>query len=157
MEFIDLSHVKIGELLTILNEQKIRKHLIEHAYFDVASLRQWVENKIKIDLLPGCRIRAVYINGILAGWCGIQPDDKGFELAIVISQKFWGSGTLVFKELMRWAKELGHKEVLLHLLESRPEYRILKRVATQVHKTELLGRSFTTYYIGVGSDAYYDV
>ncbi len=110
-----------------------------------------MEEKINTDAIEGCRIRAVYIDGTLAGWCGIQPDDNGFELAIVISKDFWGFGMAIFKTLMRCAKELGHKEILFHLLESRPEYKALSKIATKVHKTELADRNFTTYYIAVGN------
>ncbi|NER84389.1 MAG: GNAT family N-acetyltransferase [Leptolyngbya sp. SIO1D8] len=153
IEFMDFNHVNPEDLLAILNEQKLREHLIDHAYFDAISLKEWIDVKVKIDSLPGCRVRAIYIGGALAGWCGIQPDDKGFELAIVISQKFWGSGISIFKTLMNWAKEFGHKEILFHLLESRPEYKALKKMATKVHKTQLLGRCFTTYYIAVDNGA----
>lgn len=136
--------------MEILNEDSLRTHLIDHPYFDSVSVQAWMDEKINVDSIQGCRIRAVYIDGDLAGWCGIQPDDNRFELAIVISQKFWGFGISIFKSLMRWADEIGHKEVLFHLLDSRPEYKALNKMASKVHKTELLGRCFTTYYIPIG-------
>lgn len=91
----------------------------------------------------------MFIGGVLAGWCGIQPDDNGFEIAIGIAKDFWGFGISIFQEMMLWAKEMGHKEIVLHLLETRPEYKFLKRKATKVQKTELFGRNFTTYFISV--------
>ena len=51
---------------------------------------------------------------------------------------------------MCWAKELGHKEILFHLLESRPEYKSLNKMSTKVYKTELAGRCCTTYHVDVG-------
>ena len=148
--FLCFDQVNPKDFMAIVNEDSLRTHLIDHPYFDAVSLQEWMEDKIKVDAVEGCRIRAVYIDEVLAGWCGIQPDDNGFELAVVISQKYWGSGIPVFKEIMRWAKELGHKEILFHLLETRPEYKALNRMATKVHKTEQLGRCFTTYHIPVG-------
>lgn len=150
--YMIFNHVESEDLLAILNQDELRAHLVEHAYFDAASLEIWMEDKIAIDSLPGCRVRAVYIDGTLAGWCGIQPDKNGHELAIVISKKFWGSGLAIFKVLMNWAKDLGHKEILFHLLDSRPEYKALNKIATKVHKTELLGRCFTTYCIAVNGE-----
>lgn len=147
IEFKDFTHINSKDLTILLNENKIREHLVEHPYFDDISIDKWIKEKIEIDSLSGCRIRAVYINENLAGWCGIQPDEKGFELAIVISENFWGSGISIFKTLISWAKELGHKEVLFHLLESRTEYKALNKIATKVKKTKLLGRYFLTYYI----------
>ena len=150
IEFLCLNQVNPEEFMVVVNEDALRTHLIDHPYFDATSIQAWMEDKIKTDSIQGCRIRAEFIDGALAGWCGIQPDDNGFELAIVISQKFWGFGISIFKILMRWAKELGHKEILFHLLESRPEYRALNKIATKVHKTELAGRCFTTYHVSVG-------
>ena len=151
IEFLCFNQVNPEHFLGVINEDSLRTHLIDHPYFDVASLQAWMEDKIKVDAVQGCRIRAVYIGGVLAGWCGIQPDDNGFELAIVISQKFWGFGIPIFKVLMCWANEMGHKEILFHLLESRPEYKALNRISTKVHKTEQLGRCFTTYHVPVGN------
>lgn len=149
IQFLAFNQVSPEDLMVILNEDSLRMHLIDHPYFDVISLQAWMDDKIKVDAIQGCRIRAVYINGVLAGWCGIQPDDNGFELAIVISQRFWGFGISIFKTLMCWAHELGHKEILFHLLESRPEYKALNKISNKVYKTEKLGRYFTTYHIPV--------
>ena len=149
IEFISFNRVAAEDFLPVVNDDSLRKHLIDHPYFDSASIRQWVDGKEQVESIPGCRIRAIFVGGILAGWCGIQPDDNGFEIAIVISKEFWGFGISIFQEMMSWAKDMGHKEVMFHLLETRPEYRSLKRKATKIEKTELLGRSFTTYFISV--------
>ncbi|BBM03020.1 GNAT family N-acetyltransferase [Microbulbifer sp. GL-2] len=150
--YMSFNKVDSEGLLAVLNQDELRTHLVKHAYFDAASLETWMEEKITVDSLPGCRVRAVYIDDTLAGWCGIQPDDNGHELAIVISKKFWGNGPAIFKVLMSWAKDLGHKEILFHLLDSRPEYNALNKIATKVHKTELLGRCFSTYCIAVNGE-----
>lgn len=149
INFENFKNTTPKDFLAILNDDTLRKHLINHPYFDVSSINEWMEEKSKIDTLPNCRIRAVYINNTLAGWCGIQPDDNGAELAIVLSQAFWGYGISIFKILMGWAEELKHKEVVFHLLDSRSEYKALKRIASKVEKTELLGACFTTYHIPV--------
>jgi hypothetical protein len=150
IKFLCFNQVNPEDFLAIVNDESLRIHLIDHPYFDAPSLQAWMEDKIRVDGIQGCRIRAVNIDGELAGWCGIQPDDNGFELAIVISQKFWGFGIPIFKILMCWANELGHKEILFHLLDSRPEYKALIKMSTKVHKTEQLGRCFTTYHVAVG-------
>ncbi|MBO2654675.1 N-acetyltransferase [Shewanella algae] len=149
IEFLHFNQVNHTEFMDVVNQDSLRIHLIEHPYFDETSLHAWMNEKINTDAIHGCRIRAVYIGGVLAGWRGIQPDDNGFELAIVISQKFWGFGIPIFKKLMCWAKELGHKEILFHLLESRREYKVLNKMSTKVYKTELSGRCFTTYHLAV--------
>ena len=149
IEFSNFNQVNPEDFLPVVNEQMLRKHLIDHPLFDSASIREWIRGKSESESIPGCRVRVVFIDGTLAGWCGIQPDDNGFEIAIVISRNFWGFGISIFKELMCWAKELGHKDLVFHLLETRSEYKFLKKKATKVQKTELWGRSFTTYFISV--------
>lgn len=109
IKFVGFEHVEPDRFLAVVNEDMIRKHLIEHPLFNSVSIKEWMDGKVKTDSLSGCRIRAVYIDGVLAGWCGIQPDDNGVELAIVISQAFWGAGISIFKTLINWANELGHK------------------------------------------------
>ncbi|MBF5057380.1 hypothetical protein Y5W_02674 [Alcanivorax sp. 521-1] len=147
LELVDLTRVDSEDLLAVLNEAPLRKHLVDHACFDGDSVQEWVSEKRRLDALPGCRVRGILVDGKLAGWCGIQPDDHGFELAIVLSQRAWGLGIAVFRILMGWASEFGHEEVVFHLLGSRPEYRSLARMARKVHRSELLGRRFTTYHL----------
>jgi len=149
IEFLHFGEANPEEFRAVLNEDSLRTHLIDHPYFDITRFQSWRDDKIQLDSLPGCRVRAVYIDGALAGWCGIQPDDRGHEIAIVISKKFWGFGIAIFRHIMCWAKELGHKEILFHLLDSRPEYKALNKMASKVQKTELAGRCFTTYYLSL--------
>lgn len=149
IEYKQFSQVRPGELVPVLNDPTLRRHLVEHSLFDPNNIREWIDHKSRTDATPGCRVRVVYIGAEVAGWCGIQPDESGFEIAIVISKKFWGFGIAIFKELMGWAQELGHKELVFHLLETRAEYRLLKRKATKIKQTELLGRRFTTFFISV--------
>ncbi|MEO1901127.1 MAG: GNAT family N-acetyltransferase [Alcanivorax sp.] len=149
LEFVALDRVEPEALLGLMNQEPLRRHLVNHAHFDSAGIRGWVQEKLTVNALPGCRVRAIRVDGNLAGWCGIQPDDHGFELAIVLSHKAWGRGIAVFRTLMDWASEFGHEEVVFHLLDSRPEYRSLARMARKVHESELLGRRFTTYHLAV--------
>ena len=75
---------------------------------------------------------------------GGKPDECGFEVAIVVSKKFWGSGISIFRTLLLWAGQLGHKEVVFHLLDSRREYKLLAKKANRVRSSQLLGRRFNT-------------
>jgi len=147
--YLDFEQANHQDLLAIANENDTRTHLIQHPQFDNDSIKAWIKDKKQIDAMPGCRVRVVVINDLVAGWCGVQPDDNGVEIAIVIGQQFWGAGKQIFKTMMLWAAELGHKEVLFHLLETRKQYKSLSKLATQVHKTQLLGRTFTTYHLPV--------
>ncbi len=149
IEYLKLSEVNPNDFIPLLNSQKIREHLIEHDLFNAGTVKDWINSKIIIDTTQGCKIRAIIYKNQLAGWCGIQYENGKYEIAIVIGDKFWGLGKNVFQEMMCWAKELGHDEVFIHLLHTRPEYKFLQKISINVYETELLGSKFTTYQLAV--------
>lgn len=154
LHYIPFAQVDPLTLLPVLNESPIREHLVQHALFDADSVRGWAAGKAQADQQPGCRTRVILQAGHVVGWCGIQREGKDHELAIVLAQASWGCGPAVFRQLIAWAREFGHQEVVLHLLDSRREYRFLTRLATHTCRTRLLGRDFTTYRIAVGRLGY---
>ena len=149
IQYIRFEDVNPSDLILILNEDKVRDHLVLHPAFDSNNINDWVNSKIDCNSNSGCRTRVIAENNKLVGWCGIQQDNNGYEIAIVLSKTCWGFGPLVFQELLVWAKELGHIEVIIHLLETRPEYKFLKRISSKVSRTKMLNRVFTTYHIPV--------
>ncbi len=149
IEFQCLDAFEPKEFLAFLNSAKVRRHLVQHHQFDEAAAAQWLAAKLSIDEMPGCRLRAVCVDGELAGWCGIQPDDAGYELAVVLDERYWGIGLEVYRSMMAWAAELGHKFVNVHLLATRPEYRFLRKMATSVTRGDWQGEAFISYRLAV--------
>jgi len=149
IEYLKFHEINPNDFIPLLNNKKIREHLIEHELFGTDSVDAWIKTKIKVDSTNGCRVRAIVCNKQLAGWCGIQLENEKYEIAIVITDKFWGLGKDVFYDIMRWAKNLGHKEILIHFLHTRPEYKFLRKISTKVYQSELLGNKFTTYQLAV--------
>jgi len=149
LEYIKFSEVDPDHLLPLLNKQTTRAHLIDHALFDLATVRLWMQEKLALDATPGCKVRAILADKTLAGWCGIQLEQGAYELAIVIDDKYWGIGTSVFADMMVWAKALGHASIRIHLLHTRREYKFLHKMAKRVYESKLLGRRFTSYELEV--------
>lgn len=149
IEYVSFSEINPDDFSSVLNDDALRKHLMPHACFDAITIRDWMSGKVQCDSMPGCRVRAVLVNGDLAGWCGIQAEGNEFEMAVVIGRQYWGLGLSVFRTLIVWAKELQHQVVVFHLLGSRPQYRFLKRKALKVKRQQLWGRNFTSYWISV--------
>ena len=149
IEYINFKDVTPNDFIPILNKQKIREHLIDHQLFDENTVKKWLNNKIMVDSTQGCKVRAILIDKQLAGWCGIQLEDKKYEIAVVIDDIYWGLGRQIFLDLMTWAKELGHKTVFIHFLYTRPEYKFLRKLSKNIYESELLGSKFTTYQLEV--------
>ena len=81
IHYLSFKQADSKALMAVVNEDALRKHLVDHPYFDETSIQAWVQEKIDTDEMPGCRVRVVVIDGVLAGWCGIQPDEHGVEIA----------------------------------------------------------------------------
>ena len=149
IEYVKLDEVDPAEFLPLLNSQKIREHLVDHPVFDAETVRAWLAAKIEVDTSQGCKVRAIVVNAQLAGWCGIQLEGGEYEIAVVLDDDYWGLGGRVFREIMGWAKDLGHETVFIHFLHTRPEYGFLRRVAKNVYESELMGSKFRTYELAV--------
>jgi len=151
ISYSEIHEVNPNDFIELLNSKKTREHLIEHEPFDSETINTWIKSKEKVNATKGCKIRAISCDNELAGWCGIQYESGKYEIAIVINDKFWGIGKNVFQEIMCWAKELGHNKVEIHLLESRPEYKFLQKISTNVFESQVLGRKFITYQLDVNN------
>ncbi|MCC4262857.1 GNAT family N-acetyltransferase [Oceanimonas baumannii] len=151
IQYIPLDSIAPEEMIPILNKLSTRKHLIAHEAFDLASVKSWINDKLDQDRLEGCIVRAIKLDGKLAGWCGIQPSDLGHEIAIVLDETCWGIGQSVFKSLILWANDAGLEVVYIHLLYTRPEYRFLRNISQRTFQTEMLGSTFTTYELNVSN------
>lgn len=149
LEYVRLSKINPDDFICLLNKKKVREHLIEHEMFDADTVESWIKDKIKVDSIRGCKVRAIISHNHLVGWCGIQLENDKYEVAIVIDDKHWGIGKYVFKEIMSWAKTLGHDELYIHFHHTRPEYKFLRRISKNVSQSEFLGSKFTTYQLMV--------
>lgn len=149
IEYVKLNEVALTDFVSLLNKQKIREHLIDHPLFDIVNAKAWIEAKLQVDCSPGCKVRAILVNKHLAGWCGIQIQDGQYEIAVIIDDKYWGLGVKIFREMMIWAKNLGHKSIFIHFHHTRPEYRFLRKISKNVYESKLLGSKFTSYELAV--------
>ena len=138
------------EWLELLNSELVRKYLIQHPPFTTETLRNWLQNKIKIDQEPACRVRAIRSDEKLIGWCGIQVEAGDYELALVLSPKFWGHGREAMNQILIWAQELGHKQLLTHLPQTRPQTKALERLfGKPIRVSNIQGNVFNTYRIEI--------
>lgn len=148
-KYVRLEEIQEHDLKTLLNKRRVREHLVEHNLFDTNSIKSWIDDKCAIDSRPGCRVRAIVSNATVVGWCGIQLESGKYEVAIVLDEGSWGIGRRIFGDIMRWAKEFGHDEVFIHFLDTRPEYKFLRKISKNVFETEMYDRKFTTYQLSV--------
>ncbi|WP_126452355.1 GNAT family N-acetyltransferase [Sulfuriflexus mobilis] len=147
--YVKFNEISSNQFMPLLNKQKLRKHLMGHDLFNESTTKEWMESKVKVDSSHGCKVRAILIDKQLAGWCGIQLEDGKYEISIVIDENYWGLGKKIFRDVMAWAKDFGHKTVYIHFLYTRPEYKFLRKISKNVYESELFGNKFTTYELAV--------
>ena len=149
IEYRAINQVDPEQLLSLLNKERVRSHLMRHPRFDRESLQKWLNDKLEMDSTPGCRVQAIVVEGQCVGWCGIQRGTSEYEIAVVLDDSHWGLGRRIFRHLMAWAQEFGHQTVSIHFLHTRPEYGFLRKMAKRVYKSEIQGNKFTTYTLAV--------
>lgn len=149
LEYALLTDINQEALTTVLNSPRIRKHLITHDLFTSDTIVEWINAKMEVNATTGCKVRAIVYEGKLAGWCGIQLENEKYEMAIILDDRFWGLGKPVFKEMMHWAKAMGHKEVYINFLHTRPRYKFLDKLAISITEETLLGDTFLCYQLKV--------
>lgn len=149
LSYTPLNNVSLPDLMRLLNKARVREHLMAHSVFDLNSTQAWINSKMQVDETEGCIVRAVLIEGALAGWCGIQLERNQPELAIVLDDQYWGAGKQIFRDMSLWARDLGHSKVYIHLLDTRRSYRFLTKIAERVYPSKLYGHQFMTYEISV--------
>lgn len=152
IDYIPLESSPRSDLLRIMNDERVRRHLIGGERFTTESLEAWIEVKSRMDEDPSCRIRGVRVHGEYAGWCGIQREEDGtYGLGIILDPEYWGCGPAIFEDMVQWSRELGHREVFVHLLDSRPVSRFLsKRMNADCETVLMLGRTFRRYRLSLG-------
>jgi RimJ/RimL family protein N-acetyltransferase len=163
IRYLSFDEADVDRLFQVLNNPAVRKHLIEHPIFDRVTFAQWVEGKRDIDRLSGCRIRGVELDGKIVGWCGVQggPTTEGvdleinapeggvrYDIGIILEPSAWGVGPKIFRDMIDWAIELGHREIYIYLLDSRRAARPLLRYGfKEFGMITMLGRTFRAYVL----------
>ena len=149
IEYIGIESSPRDDLLRIMNDARVRKHLLGGKSFTPDSLERWVSGKRKVDQKEGCRVNGILIDGNCAGWCGIQLEDDGtYGLGIILDSEFWGYGKQIYQDMIVWARELGHQEVYLHLLDSRTRYSgLMRKLNAECEEVQLFERTFLRYRI----------
>lgn len=110
-------------------------------------LRGWVAEKEAITQQHGFGPQAILLDGHFAGWGGIEPDDAGASISLVLFPAFWGRGHQVLDVLLEEAfGGLGLPYVLVEFPPSRTRIRGLLRLGfREVGERTIVGERFIVY------------
>jgi ribosomal-protein-alanine N-acetyltransferase len=87
------------------------------------------------------------IDGKFAGWGGLQYEDGDADLGLVLYPDYWGTGKIIYEEIIRRAfGEMGLESVTILFPPSRTRVKGILRLGFQLDgEVELYGEQFIRY------------
>lgn len=148
VEFRRLKEVAKEDLLELMNKSQVIQHMpLAKKTFDESDLQKFVAAKEGHWEEHGFGPWAFYVDGVFAGWGGLQMEGGDVEIAIVLHPKFWGYGKEIYKRIIKEAfEERGFKSIILLFPPSRSRVKGLERLGFK-RDGELLieGHKFLRY------------
>jgi len=130
IEFKRLSQVTSGDIISLMNDPLVRRHMplmLDH--FDEVYCRAFVDDKERLWMKHGYGPWAILIDGVFAGWGGVQPESGEADIALVLKPAYWGAGGQLIRVILgRAFRELGLDTVTTLLPPTRIRVRGLTRL-----------------------------
>lgn len=148
VEFRPLGEVAACELVELFNLPEVRRHLpLAEGPFTTASCETFLAAKERMWDEHGFGPWAFYIDGVFAGWGGLQPEGPEADLGFVLHPRAWGLGAALAREFLRQAfAEMRRASVTVLLPGSRSRVRALARLGFEEDgPTTIAGRPFVRY------------
>ena len=117
VELIRLGEVRLADIVALHNDPRVLRHMpLAGGTFDESECRKWVESKERQWDKNGYGPWGILINGMFAGWGGLQLEMGDADLALVLSPEYWGYGRVVYKKIIKIAFEEMDFESITALL-----------------------------------------
>jgi RimJ/RimL family protein N-acetyltransferase len=153
--FAPLSTVDAERLRELVSDPQVVLHmpLSGPEPMTLDELQEWIEGKEAITREHGFGPQAILIDGELAGWGGIEADDAGASVSLVLSPAFWGHGRQILDVLLDEAFERRRLPyVLVEFPPTRTRVRGLLRLGfREVEERTIEGERFVVYRLDAPS------
>lgn len=98
LERVDLRTIPIPELLELMNDPRVGRHLpLLSGTFDAEAAHAFLEAKAAMWREHGYGPWGFRIDGRFAGWGGLQPEQGEADFALVLAPAYWGWGRRIFE------------------------------------------------------------
>lgn len=148
IELRRLKSVAKADLLELMNNSQVIQHMpLAKKTFDDDDCRKFVADKESHWEEHGFGPWAFYVEGVFAGWGGLQMEGDDVEIAIVLHPKFWGYGKDIYKRMIKEAfEERGLKSIIVLFPPSRSRVKGLERLGFKKDGELLIqGHKFLRY------------
>ncbi len=104
IEFRRLDEVNKEELIDLMNNPLVRRQLpLAKDVFDDKAYQKFIQIKNNLWKEHGYGPWAFFINKKFVGWGGLQYEEGGPDLALILHPKYWGTGKIIYKQIIRKA------------------------------------------------------
>ncbi len=133
LEFKRLTEVDLADIVALHNNPDVLRQMpLGSANFDQAKARDWVSQKDAQWAQHGYGPWAFFVDQQFAGWGGLQQEAGDADLALVLHPRFWGSGRVIYREIVQRAFTImGLKSITILLPPSRTKIKGVFRLGFQ--------------------------
>jgi [ribosomal protein S5]-alanine N-acetyltransferase len=130
IEFKMLAGVDKFDIIELMNNPLVRRQMpLAVGNFGIAEVEKFVALKEALWNEYGYGPWAFIVDGIFAGWGGLQPESGCPDLGLVLHPNYWGLGRVLYKEIMSRAfGEMGFDTVTVLLPPTRKKIKGLLRL-----------------------------
>lgn len=130
LRFKRLTEVGLAEIIALNNNPEVLRHMPQAtADFDEVKAKDWVENKDAQWSKYGYGPWAFFVDQEFVGWGGLQHEAGEADLALVLHPKYWGSGKVIYQEIINRAfTTMGLSSITILLPPSRKRVRGIFRL-----------------------------
>lgn len=148
IEFKRLTDVPVADLVALFAHPDVRRHLpLATGDFSVEACERFVAAKERQWSEHGYGPWAFFVDGVFAGWGGLQPEGGDADLGLVLHPSYWGLGPRLFRTILRRAfEEMAFESVIVLVPPSRTRTRAILRLGFRPDgEIEIASQRFLRY------------
>lgn len=130
IDFRRLSQVSPQAIIELMNQRAVRRHLpLARGHFGLSDCEKFVAAKERMWEESGFGPWAFVLDDEFIGWGGLQPEGGDVDVGLVLDQRHWGAGRVLYRRIIAYAfGELGLDSVTILLPPSRKRRSAIQRL-----------------------------
>jgi ribosomal-protein-alanine N-acetyltransferase len=148
LEFKRLSEIDCSAYVALNTNPLVMHQMpLSGSDFDEEACRGWIAGKEKMWAEHGYGPWAFVIDGKVAGWGGLQPEEGDADLGLVLHPDYWGYGKVIYDEIIHRAFDImGLASVTILFPPTRTRVKGILRLGFQPDgEVEIGGERFIRY------------
>ncbi|MEM9153038.1 MAG: GNAT family N-acetyltransferase [Cyanobacteria bacterium P01_F01_bin.3] len=104
--FTRLTNISPVAIINLMNDPAVRRHLpLARGEFRDIECDRFVATKERMWEESGFGPWAFVLDDEFIGWGGLQPEGDDVDIGLVLNQKYWGAGPVLYRRILTHAFE----------------------------------------------------